>query len=348
MQILITGAAGLIGGELAAKLIEDNHAIVGMVRFNNKIRSNEGGLLPAEDFKHNMPAPGQLFTIHGDISERNCGLDRSFKETLSQNIDLVIHCAAVTAFDAAAGVYEAINIKGTENIRNLCPGARFLHVSTAYTCGALNGVVPEVLHGPETMFMNGYEESKSRAEVHIMRSGPNVVIARPSIVVGEHQTGQIKAFDTIYAMFRLMVEGLISSIPTSPNATLDFVPIDHVIHGLLDIIKHWDVAEGKIFHLSSGNAIKPQMLVDAIGSFAQLQKPELVAVDDFSPEDLPPRQRRLFKRTASHYATYFDRNPQFVTENLRNLSGRTCQPVDTATITRMINYCIESGFLDNR
>ena len=348
MNIFVTGSAGLIGGELIARLLDSGHAVVGLVRSNAAICSNAGALLSAQPFDGGLPSAGQLSTIRGDVKEQDIGLEPAALQTLANHIDLVIHCAAMTAFDADHEIQKAINVQGTSNLLNMFSGKAFLHVSTAYTCGMQNAHIPEILHGPDTRFMNGYEQSKAEAEKLVSEQSDNFVIARPSIVVGEHQTGRIKSFDTIYTVFKLIAEGRISSIPADRDASLDFVPIDHVIGGLIDIVDHWDSASGQIFHLSSGNPVAPQTLVDALGSFEQLSKPSLIASEQFSADDLSPRERRLYKMTASHYASYFARNPDFETKNLATLSNRTCPSMDQATLQRMINYCIEAGFLGRK
>lgn len=348
MKIFVTGAAGLIGGELVSKLLDDGHSIVGLVRSNSEIRSNAGTILPAMPFDPALPTAARLSTVRGNISEQAFGLGKETRQHLAANIDMVIHCAAMTSFDAEPALQDAVNVEGTRNVLDLFPATPFLHVSTAYTCGLQNGAVPEAQHGPDTAFMNGYEQSKARAEALVMEQASDYAIARPSIVVGEYETGQIKSFDTIYTVFRLIAEGRISAIPANVEASLDFVPIDHVVGGLVDIVTHWNKAAGKVFHLSSGNPVPPAMLVDAIGSFDQLSKPVLVPNDQFSAEKLPPRERRLYKMTASHYASYFARKPNFDTKNLSELSGRTCPAIDQLTLQRMIKFCIDTGFLGTR
>ena len=46
LRILLTGAAGLIGGELAARLVAAGHDVTALVHRNREIRGNDGALVP--------------------------------------------------------------------------------------------------------------------------------------------------------------------------------------------------------------------------------------------------------------------------------------------------------------
>lgn len=71
------------------------------------------------------------------------------------------------------------------------------------------------------------------------------------------------------------------------DATLDFVPIDHVVDGLIDIINNWDRAEGKIVHPISGTAIHVSMLAQVIGLYHHLERPRLLPSDYFCVSNCP-------------------------------------------------------------
>jgi len=348
MRILVTGAAGLIGGELTARLLEQGHCVVAIVHRSSEILANDGALLAGTPWHRAPCEAGQLVLLHGDVSRPRFGLREADVDVLAQTIDLVIHCAAVTAFDAPPDRYHDVNVLGTSHALQLCPDAGFLHVSTAYVCGVHSGPVAEARRDPAADFANGYEASKAAAEALVMVAGGEgraVAIARPSIVVGDHDEGRIRSFDTIYAAFRLIAEGRISALPATDDATLDFVPICHVVGGLTDIVAHWHRAAGGIFHLASGNPVSVQRWVDAIGTFSELSAPRLVPPALFDEARLPPLERRLYRRTASLYASYFERDPRFVTANLAALSDRVCPPVDDAALGRMIGFCLDRGFL---
>lgn len=348
MRILLTGAAGLIGGELTARLLDQGHCVVAIVHRSADIVANDGTMLAGAPWRRSSCDAGELALVHGDVTRPAFGLGDAEAAALADSIDLVIHCAAVTAFDASPDRYHDVNVLGTSHALALCPAAGFLYVSTAYVCGVRSGPVAEARRHSGADFANGYEASKAAAETLVLvaaEEGRAVAIARPSIVVGDHQRGAIRSFDTIYAAFRLIAEGRISALPAADHATLDFVPICHVVGGLTDIVAHWSRASDGIYHLASGHPVPVRQWVDAIGAFSELSAPRLVPPALFDEASLPPLERRLYRRTASLYASYFERDPRFATANLAALSGRVCPPVDAAALERMIGFCIERGFL---
>ena len=334
-----------MGGELAAQLTAAGHSVVALVRKTRDIFANNGRLLNAGDFADAMPQAGCISRLSGDVTTRGFGLDGRVITLLKDKIDLVIHCAATTDFNASESVYRDVNIGGVKNALDILPNARFLHVSTAYVCGLKDGPVTEIPHIYDQKFSNGYERSKAAGEALVLAAGRSAVIARPSIVVGDSGDGSYHHFDSFYQLFRLIAEGHITRLPAADGATLDFVPIDHVAGGLMDIVQNWEKAEGEIFHLSSGAAIPVTMLADAIALFGHLDPPTFLSQKDFTSQQLSDRERRLHRHVADFYTGYFQRCPEFATDNLRQLSGRVCPVIDLMVMKKMIEYCIERGFI---
>jgi nucleoside-diphosphate-sugar epimerase len=345
MRILVTGAAGLIGGELTAHLAAAGYGVIAMVRSRGDICANDGSAVAAIPFAGTAPAAGEVRTISGDVRAPDLGLGEPNLAAVQRAVDMVVHCAAITAFDADPADYQAINVEGTAHLLAAFEGAKFLHVSTAYVCGLKNGAVAEAPRDAAFGFANGYEASKAAAEALVRAAHPAHIIARPSIVVGDSHSGVIRDFDTIYATFRLIAEGRVSMLPAASDAHLDFVPIDHVIGGLIDLIAHYDRVGGGAVHLASGQPVPAGLFARAIGSFAELKAPSLVPPEQFDPAVLPRIEQRLYRRTASLYASYFQRDPRFATDRLRALTGRSCPPVDLAMLQRLIGHCLARGFI---
>ena len=348
MIIVVSGAAGLIGGELVARLIDKGHGVVALIHRTPEIIANDGRLVPSTPWAGMMPQAGQVVTLGCHIDQPGLGIPTDAVALIADHSDLVLHCAALTAFEAPPADHQAINVDGTAHMLALAPKAGFLQISTAYVCGTKEGVIAEGPRDPGVGFSNGYEKSKAAAEALVRAAGAagrEIAIARPSVVLGTHSCGTIRSFDTFYAVFRLLSEGRVSMLPAAEAASIDFVPIDHVIGGITDIIDHWPRAVGKIFHLTSGQAVAVPDFGAAMAHFEQFSPPQFVAASEFSADALPPRERRLYERAVAQYMGYFARNPRFATDELVALSGRKCPPMDHGALLRMIDYAIGRGFL---
>ncbi len=292
------------------------------------------------------PGAGSLLTLTGSVADANFGLGADLARVVTAEHDLLIHCAAATGFSLDPAIYQAVNVEGTRHSTALARagGMALLHVSTAYVCGARNGLVREG-ELADGGFANGYEASKAEAERIVRGAGIPAVVARPSIVLGEWESGAIRSFDATYAAFRLIAGGRVRTIPAAPHATLDFVPIDHVASGLVDLAEAMSSAAGKTVHLCSRTPISAAEFVAAISTFAHLQAPRLEDARSFEPALLPPSERRLHARVTGFYDSYFQRSPIFDDANLVALSGRRCPSTGRAYVERLIAYCIEAGFL---
>jgi len=123
----------------------------------------------------------------------------------------------------------AINVDGTARVLDFAVEAqaregldRFLHVSTAYVCGRYEGTFRERQLDAGQTFRNTYEETKADAEqiVTLARElGP--AIARPSIVVGESDSGWTPAFNVLYWPLRAFSRGMFKSVPARAEGRVD-------------------------------------------------------------------------------------------------------------------------------
>jgi nucleoside-diphosphate-sugar epimerase len=286
-----------------------------------------------------------LTRLTGDIVQQACGLDRTVQELLVKEVDLIIHCAASTAFNACDDHYQRINVAGTAHVLALAGNAPFLHVSTAYVCGTQNGPIAESACLTGTEFANGYELSKARAEALVEHSGRPWLTTRPSIVVGSEADGRIRRFDSIYGAFKLLAEGKVRAIPAAADASLNLVPVDHVALALSALASGYQNFTGQHVHICSTPSLPVVDLIDAMASFPGLRAPHLCVPDHFSSEQLLRTERKLFEQMLKPYLPYFQRNPKFVVGKLERLTGLQSPTIDRAVIHRLIGYAISAGFL---
>ncbi len=335
LRVLVTGAAGLIGGEVSARLVARGHRVSALIHRNHDVLGNDGATV----------AVGAAIPI--DVSKPRFGWTAGEAGKIARDHDMLIHCAATTRFDLPDADYRAVNIDGTAHAIELARigGLALLHISTAYVCGARDGAILESDPLPANGFANGYEASKAKGEALVAASGLRYAIARPSVVLGDCATGEIRTFDTIYAAFRMIAEGHVRHMPARAGATLDFVPIDHVAAGIVALAERMDAAAGGRYNLVSGQPIPVAAFAAAIGAYAQFHPPALVDPEAFDPAALPPRERRLYRRVAGLYSSYFQRDPRFDDARFRNVTGLAPPPTGVAYLRRLIDHCIAVGFL---
>ena len=77
-----------------------------------------------------------------------------------------------------------------------------------------------------------------------------LVIARPSIVVGDRLSGWTPAFNVIYWPLQAFARGLFPTVPAEPGARMDIVPVNTVADALLELVAG-PVRTGA-FHVVSG------------------------------------------------------------------------------------------------
>jgi long-chain acyl-CoA synthetase len=215
--ILLTGASGLLGGEVLERLLErtDRH-IFAIVRRPLGLQHD------------------RLHEVFADLSE-----DVPLPE-VSTAITTVIHCAASVSFTLPIEEQRAINVEGTRRLLTLAETLpnleRFMHVSTAYVAGFTEGTFgPGDLERGQS-FRNTYEQSKHEAELLIRASNLPTQVVRPAIVVGDSQTGKTSSFNVIYPPLKAYAHGKMQVAPGSEDATIDVVPIDYVVEGMLALL----------------------------------------------------------------------------------------------------------------
>ena len=347
-RILVTGATGLIGSELCGQLVERGHAVIALVHRRHDILRNNGSVLHPAAYTGTPPRYGALHWTAGDVRKPSLGLEANEAIALASVVEVIIHCAAETKFSSASDLHRIVNVEGTRNVARFARASQgpipgLVHVSTAYVSGERSGHVAEEELDAGQPLANSYEASKATAEKLVRASGLRAAVARPSIIVGTSDTGAIGRFGNIYAFLRLIGDARITVLPSTPDASLDLVPIDHVIGGLTDIIESFEMAAGKTFHLVSGDPA-PLAALTAL-DYPGFHVPRLVSTERFDLSQLRPAERALYQRVTSAYATYLCRNPHFAARNLAALSGRICPPTGHGFLRRVVEYATAAGYL---
>jgi dihydroflavonol-4-reductase len=148
VKVYVTGATGFVGGHVARELGERG----------------------------------------ADVHEERVDLlDRAGLERAVAGCDAVVHVAALYSYDAPAEQLERVNVDGTRTLLDVAARAgvrRFLHCSTAGTCGPVPGrQATEEDEPPAWELEVPYKRTKLAAERLALEA--NAVVVNPTTPVGE-------------------------------------------------------------------------------------------------------------------------------------------------------------------
>ena len=256
--VFLTGATGFLGMEVLARLLERGDNVIALVRAEDDARAEDRlyGVL-GTIWRDPSRYHDRVRAVAGDVTSDGLGLDPTARTALAEEVGSVMHCAASIAFDLPLEDARAINVEGTREVigfarecKALGRLERFVHVSTAYVSGKQSGTFRERQLDAAQEFRNTYEQTKWEAE-HVVMAASDLApaIARPSIVMGESDTGWTPAFNVLYWPLRAFSRGLFDEIPALPAAHVDVVPVDYVADALVHLL---DIDDQGVFNLVAG------------------------------------------------------------------------------------------------
>ncbi|KAF8104280.1 hypothetical protein N665_0175s0009 [Sinapis alba] len=158
----VTGATGFLGKVLIEKLLRASPEI-GKIFILMKSKDQESAnkrlydeIISSDLFKLLKQMHGRsyetfmkrkLIPITGDIGEENLGMSSETADKISEEIDVIINCAGRTTFDDRYDAALSVNALGPDRLLRFGKECRklklFLHVSTAFVTGKLEGTVLE-------------------------------------------------------------------------------------------------------------------------------------------------------------------------------------------------------------
>jgi len=358
--ILLTGATGLVGGELLPRLLRAApsatvHCLV-RARDAAALERRAAGLvadprLPAAD-------AARVRVVAGDVRAPDLGLGARRAELLA-GVRAVVHTAASTRFDLELEDARAQNVAGTRHVLEFAraAGAHLHHVSTAYVAGDRAGVFGVRDSDARPPFHNTYEESKWEAEqlVRAAAGELHTTVYRPSIIVGDSRTGLTAHFRVLYDPFKWVIYGKTNLLPCRPEVRLDVVPVDWVCDALVALGARPD-AVGATWHLTCGPS-RAASIGEILGAaepivngwLASRGQPTVAVPRIVSPDEATPELAQLFALGAQVMRThvpYMLREALFDDrETAAALAGRglACPPL-AAYLERLLHYALERRF----
>lgn len=231
--ILITGAAGFLGGRTAKYFAQD--------KTNRVIATSRRAHRKEELEAHSC------FFIQGDLAQYD------FCEKLTQGVDILIHCAALSSPFGKYDDFYAANVLATENLlkagqKNGLKQFIFISTPSIYFNYEDRFGVRELDALPEKM-VNDYARTKLMAEeVVLAANGANLksIALRPRAIIGAEDTVIFPRLLEAYKQGKLKIVG-------DGKNSCDFTCVRNVIHAIECAMKAPDLAFGEAYNITDGN-----------------------------------------------------------------------------------------------
>ena len=352
-SVLVTGATGFIGREVARRLCHEGRSVIALAR----PRADESAAARVARAVGPVGAD-RIEVVEGDLSAPGGGLAESSVRDLRDRVGSVIHCAGdTTFFPDSMSTFRAGHVEGPPLLLERLHGGRlrhFTHLSTAYVCGARSGTVLESEADVGQAFHNPYERVKLESESAIRetgdRLGVGVRILRPSIVVGAAPEtsgggpsqllfGLIRA---AWALAQLAGGSEVGvRLAMAPAARVNIVPVEYVADAIVLLAEHPDAA-GQTCHLTVAHPPSIAELVAVITGRAGLRGVSLVDPRQ-GPLPAPTPLESKIERMLAGYRDYLGQDVRFDDSTARRLLDACGLPrpaVSAETFDRLIEAAL--------
>ncbi|MDJ0765881.1 MAG: SDR family oxidoreductase [Myxococcota bacterium] len=256
LTYLVTGAAGFIGSNLVAHLVDRGYRVVGV---DNFLSGKEKNIAPLKD---------KIKFVEGDL--RDAALCRD----VATGVDSIFHLAALTSVPWSVedpNLAHAHNVTATHNILVAARDAQVRRIVFA-SSAAIYGDDPDLPASESSppAPASPYALHKLMGEQYIALFnqiyGVQGVSLRFFNVFGPNQDPESLYAAAIPKLLKRFLLGKQPIIYGDGTQTRDFIHVSDVVRGLLLAAKAESEANGQVFNLGCGGRVSINDLVEKMGA----------------------------------------------------------------------------------
>jgi len=382
-HLFITGATGMLGSYVMRDALLARLPLAVLVR-PTRIQSAAERVESILQYWESqlgryLPRPR---VIEGNLHQADLALSPEHRVWVAEHCKSLLHVAASVNFfgDERTGEPFLSNVDGTRHVLDFCEQVgleTFHHVSTAYVGGRIAGNAGEIpIDTSRADFRCEYEQSKALAEelVRNARLKNPPTFFRPSIIVGDSQTGFTSAYQSIYTALRLgylhflsnrqpgreldstsarrvVREQFIQQMGMTGSEKKNLVPVDWVSAAIVHCVRHPRL-HGQIYHLTNPQPTAIEELSEAMldAVLACQSQPGRNNSHNNSRNNIGAIPAELldsegFREQMGQYRVYFEEDAQFERTHIeRALPDLPCPGLDHQTLVKLWTTAIEADF----
>jgi thioester reductase-like protein len=331
-SIFLTGASGVVGSALVPVLLQKFDGDVYLLlraRDQDHLQQRFSELLDYWSFADKSEET-RLIPCLGDMTMPGLGLSSADYETIVGSCTNIIHCGGVVRMNLSIEEARKAALDPAREILALAQRIqqegkllKVEFVSTVGVVGKLNRPLTEELVTEEREFHNTYEQAKAETEeylyTYMKEQTIPITIHRPSMVVGNSNTGKIISFQVFYHLCEFLSgKRTFGLLPGLKGAKLDIIPSDYVAEVIACTVDDLSTFGAFVHECSgTGQAILITDLENKLKSYAHFKNLKIhVPLKVFNSIVqllcfvLPQKSAKML-RTLPHFLNYLEDPQEF-------------------------------------
>ncbi len=249
--VFLTGATGFLGAYIVKDVLERTSRAVRLIAHVRSVKDSKAAL---DRLRRSLQGYGlwhdewstRLSCIVGDLSKPQLGIEQHTWQTLSQEVDVVIHNGATVHWVRRYQDMKATNVISTINAMKLCSEGKpklfafvsstsvldtdhYVKLSEQKISTGENAITEDDdMQGSRTGLGTGYGQTKWVSEQLVRAAGKRGLrgsVIRPGYILGDSETGVCNTDDFLIRMLKGCIQ--LSARPRIIN-TVNSVPVNHV------------------------------------------------------------------------------------------------------------------------